>query len=87
MNRNVFHTYLVIDKHAFRPAAKAYRRALPDPARRALRNVMNNLDTPAIFINDMLRGRVGAAGTTVLRATTNSTVGAAASLKSPKTKV
>lgn len=74
-NRSVFKTYLVLDKYAFRPAATAYRDVLPNPARRSVRNFMNNLDTPSIFANDVLRGRPKSAGITLLRATINSTAG------------
>jgi phospholipid-binding lipoprotein MlaA len=75
MNRAVFKSYLFLDKHAFRPAAEGYRRVLPDSARRSVRNFTNNLDAPAIFFNDVLRGRIEAAGTTLLRAAINSTAG------------
>jgi phospholipid-binding lipoprotein MlaA len=75
MNRRFFSAYLVVDRQAFLPAAKGYRRIFPDPVRRSVRNVLINLDSPAIFVNDMLRGRVGWAGTTLLRATINSTAG------------
>lgn len=73
-NRGMFETYLVLDRTAFRPAAEAWR-DVPKPVRTSLFNLVLNLDGPDIFINDMLRGRVGPAGTTLLRLAINSTIG------------
>jgi phospholipid-binding lipoprotein MlaA len=75
MNRSAFQTYLFLDKLAFRPIALTYRNVIPEPIRRSEQNFINNFDSPVIFINDVLRGRMISAGTTLLRATINSTVG------------
>lgn len=76
MNRSVFDTYLLLDRHAFRPIALTYREVIPEPIRRSEQNFVNNFDSPVIMINDVLRGRMVSAGTTLLRAAINSTAGA-----------
>jgi phospholipid-binding lipoprotein MlaA len=74
-NRSVFDTFLVIDRNAFRPAAEAWRNTAPEPVRRSVRNFLLNLDTPDILMNDVLRGRIEPAGTTLIRGLINSTAG------------
>jgi phospholipid-binding lipoprotein MlaA len=74
-NRSAFGTFLFLDRNAFRPAAETYREIVPDPVRVSLQNVMQNLDAPGIFANDVLRGRVQPAETMFMRATINTTLG------------
>ncbi len=74
-NRDVFDAYLVLDRNALRPAAEGYRAVVPQPVRMSLRNLLQNLDLPSIFANDVLRGRVAPAGTTLGRFVVNSTIG------------
>lgn len=74
-NRSVFDTYLVLDRNLLRPAAEGYRAIVPQPVRVSLRNLLQNLDAPSTFANDVLRGRVGPAGNTLGRFVINSTIG------------
>jgi phospholipid-binding lipoprotein MlaA len=74
-NRDVFDGYLVLDRNALRPAAEGYRAVVPQPVRVSLRNLLQNLDSPSTFANDVLRGRVAPAGTTLGRFIINSTIG------------
>ena len=62
-NRSSFNTFLFLDRNALRPAAGTYRDVVPEPVRISLENVLQNLDTPGIFANDVLRGRIDPAGT------------------------
>ena len=65
---------MFFDRNAFRPLAVAYRE-VPQPVRASLRNLLQNLDSPATFVNDVLRGRIAPAGITLQRLAVNSTVG------------
>jgi phospholipid-binding lipoprotein MlaA len=75
LNRDAFKHYLVLDRLLFRPAAQTYRNALPEGARHSLGNFLNNVSSLKVFANDVLRGRVDDAGTTLLRTVINSSVG------------
>jgi phospholipid-binding lipoprotein MlaA len=77
LNRGIFHVNLAFDHAIFRPLALGYRYVVPHPVRNSLRNVLNNLDSPPIFVNEVLQGEFHEAGTTVLRFGINSTVGVA----------
>jgi phospholipid-binding lipoprotein MlaA len=77
MNRAIFHSSMFVDHNLFRPIALGYRYVVPHPVRNAVRNALNNLDSPPIFANEVLQGEFRDAGTTVLRFGINSTVGVA----------
>ncbi|HJU17084.1 MAG TPA: VacJ family lipoprotein [Stellaceae bacterium] len=77
LNRKIFAFNQTVDRHVILPAAKAYRRALPPPARDSIRDFLRNLDTPIIFANDALQGNFPAAGRMLARFTLNSTLGVA----------
>ena len=74
-NRRSFNTFLFLDRNALLPAAETYRDVVPEPVRVSLQNVLQNLDTPGIFANDVLRGRVDPAGTALMRLAINTTLG------------
>jgi phospholipid-binding lipoprotein MlaA len=74
-NRVLFDVTIKVDKAVFRPTAVAYRRVLPQDLRNAIRNFLNNLNSPAILVNDILQGEVDRAGVTALRAGVNTTLG------------
>jgi phospholipid-binding lipoprotein MlaA len=74
-NRKIFEFNQVVDRNVLVPAAKAYRTALPDPVRDSVRDFLNNLREPLVFVNDTLQGQFGRAGTTVARFVINSTIG------------
>lgn len=75
VNRFSFDVSLAFDKGIVRPVAVVYRRIVPEPVRDSIRNFMNNLDSPLIFANDVLQGETDRAGTTLLRAGVNTTLG------------
>jgi phospholipid-binding lipoprotein MlaA len=74
-NRKIFEFNQTVDRNVLVPAAKAYRTALPDPVRDSVRDFLNNLREPLVFVNDTLQGQFGRAGTTVGRFVINSTIG------------
>ena len=74
-NRLMFNTTLAVDKAVLRPTAIVYRAVFPQPIRDSVRNFLNNLDTPIILTNDLLQGELDRAGTTLVRAVVNTTVG------------
>lgn len=73
-NRRMFGVHQVIDRSVLRPATVAYR-VLPDPVRNSVRNVLNNLRTPVVLLNDMLQGQSVRGGDTLGRFVINSTLG------------
>ena len=74
-NRKIFEFNQFVDRNAIVPAAKAYRTALPDPVRGSVRDFLNNLREPLVFVNDTLQGQFESAAKTVGRFVINSTIG------------
>jgi phospholipid-binding lipoprotein MlaA len=66
-----------VDEAVIRPVALTYQRILPDPVRSGIRNFINNLREPVVFLNYMLQLKPGKAIETVGRFGINSTIGAA----------
>lgn len=66
-----------VDRAVVGPAAKAYKKNVPKPLRSGLRNFLNNLREPVVFVNYLLQLKVGKAGETAGRFVLNSTVGVA----------
>jgi phospholipid-binding lipoprotein MlaA len=75
MNRFFYKVNDAIDAVVLRPASLAYVNAVPAPARTGVHNVLNNLDTPILFVNDLLQGRPGQSGNTLMRFVINTTIG------------
>lgn len=74
-NRGVYGFNRSLDRAVVRPVAMGYRRALPKEAREGVHNVLANLGSPAILINDVLQVRPRPAGETAVRFALNTTVG------------
>jgi phospholipid-binding lipoprotein MlaA len=64
-----------LDTVILRPAAVAYRYAVPEPVRNGIHNVLTNLGSPVQLANDMLEGKPRRAGDTTMRMLINTTVG------------
>lgn len=75
MNRAAYFVHDGIDTLVLRPAAEMYRVFLPPEVRTAIRNVLANLRTPVILVNDLLQGETQRAATTTGRFLVNTTVG------------
>lgn len=75
VNRVVFTFNEVVDTWFLRPAATLYRGFVPPPAREGIHNLLSNLSTPIILLNDLLQGEMERAQTTAARFAINTTVG------------
>jgi phospholipid-binding lipoprotein MlaA len=75
-NKAVFHFNERVDNYLILPVAGFYIYWMPTPLRRGLHNVLNNLEMPKTFANDVLQGEFKDAGTALGRFALNSTLGA-----------
>ena len=75
MNRKILDFNLFLDRILIKPVAQGYRWVVPEYARNRLRNFLDNLGEPVIFINDSLQGEFSRANTTAGRFLFNSTFG------------
>jgi phospholipid-binding lipoprotein MlaA len=75
MNRGLFNFSMAVDRAVIAPGIHFYRRVTPQPVQTGLRNVVNNLDEPKTFANDVLQLRFHKAGEATIRFVANSTVG------------
>jgi phospholipid-binding lipoprotein MlaA len=77
MNRVVFDANDAIDTAILKPLAEGYRAVVPEFVRDRIRAFVDNLQEPRIFANDLLQGRVDAAGITFARFYVNTLLGLA----------
>ena len=75
MNRKILDFNLFLDRILIKPVAEGYRWIVPEYARNRMRNFLDNLNEPVIFINDTLQGEFHRANTTAGRFLFNSTFG------------
>ena len=71
-------SYAITDKadtYVLAPVARAYRYAVPEVVRRPLHNVLQNMTTPVLFVNDVVQTKPRRAGDTFMRFVINTTVG------------
>jgi phospholipid-binding lipoprotein MlaA len=64
-----------LDTYFLAPVARAYRFAVPGVVRTPIHNVLQNLSTPVIFINDVIQTKPRRAGDTFMRFVINTTAG------------
>jgi phospholipid-binding lipoprotein MlaA len=76
LNRYFFEVNRAVDHILLRPVAEIYRGTLPEGIRSSVRSVVNNLETPGIFVHDVLQGEMERSGESFARFTTNSFLGA-----------
>lgn len=74
INRPIFEMNLTLDRYVMRPVTRMYMEA-PQPARNGVSNVLNNLQSPVILVNDLLQGEMSRAGATFGRFFINSVFG------------
>ena len=77
VNAQSFEVTRAVDQALFGPVALAYQQALPKPLRNGLRNFLNNLHEPDVFLNFLLQVKPGKALETLARFAINSTLGLA----------
>ena len=75
VNREIFSFNQAADKYVIRPVAQGYRDVVPEFVRNRIKNFLDNLNEPVIFMNNILQGEGGRAAKTVTRFAVNSTVG------------
>ncbi|MGH6612286.1 MAG: MlaA family lipoprotein [Burkholderiaceae bacterium] len=75
LNREIFAFNNALDSAVIKPAAEGYRAVLPQYVRDRIRSVIDNLNEPLIFANNVLQLRFDAAVTTLGRFMANSTAG------------
>jgi phospholipid-binding lipoprotein MlaA len=74
-NRAMYDVHQAIDTVVLRPVAVGYRAVVPGPVRTGVANVLSNLRSPVILINDALQGETQRFGTTLGRFLLNTTLG------------
>ena len=74
-NRFIFAFNQTLDVFVVKPAAETYRFLLPELIRNSIRNVLRNLATPVVLINDLLQGEWERAETTLARFAINTSGG------------
>lgn len=74
-NRAIFKFNNAVSHAVIHPVVKGYRTVVPKPARMGVRNFLRNLKSPTTFANQLLQGDLDGAGTVLVRAVINSTVG------------
>lgn len=76
-NRDFYKFNDRMDKYAFKPAADAYVKVVPEPVRTGLGHAYDNLDYANVWINDFLQGKWQRGWSDTGRMAVNSTVGVA----------
>lgn len=74
-NRRLFRFGRALDHAFISPIVGGYRRIAPKPVRTALHNVLQNLDEPLVFVNDVLQLHPATAARTAVRFAGNTTFG------------
>jgi phospholipid-binding lipoprotein MlaA len=75
VNKVSYDAVQAVDKVFIGPVSMTYKHALPAPVRSGLRNFLDNLQEPVVFLNYMLQLKPGKAVGTLGRFALNSTVG------------
>lgn len=74
-NRKMFALNMKLDRYVMTPVARTYRDYTPVWTQAAVRNGLNNADSPIVLANDLLQGEVKRAGQTLGRFVINSVFG------------
>jgi phospholipid-binding lipoprotein MlaA len=74
-NRKVFATNLKVDPWVVKPVVHAYDTIAPESVQRAVVRVLTNLDSPSVFVNDLLQLDPIGGTVTVTRFAINTTIG------------
>jgi phospholipid-binding lipoprotein MlaA len=75
VNREIWEIDLTFDRFFLKPIATGYRDATPTFFQRSVSNVLTNLRTPVIFVNDVLQGDPDKAAKSLGRLYINSVMG------------
>ncbi|MGI4939930.1 MAG: MlaA family lipoprotein, partial [Janthinobacterium lividum] len=66
-NRFLYRINDGLDTYVFRPVAIGYRWVVPGGVRRSVHNVLANINSPVVFVNDVLQTKPRRAGDTMMR--------------------
>ena len=77
LNRKFYVVNDTLDTYALKPLAQGYAQVVPSVVRSHIGNVLSNLDTPVVFLNDVLEAKSRRAGDSLVRFVLNSTIGLA----------
>lgn len=75
VNRVIFDVNDFMDRLLFHPLAELYRVTIPPGLRDRIADILQNMDEPVIFANNLMQGEFGRAGTTIERFGINTTIG------------
>lgn len=75
VNRSVFRFNQLVDRYFAKPIVDFYKEVIPQPARESVHNFVNNINSPIIFINDVLQLEGDRAMDTMARFLINTTLG------------
>ena len=75
VNRKIFSFNESLDRAVLKPAATAYKQAVPPVVQTGISNFFSNLETPWSSVNLMMQGRVRESVSTAARFGTNTTFG------------
>lgn len=75
LNRFFYTVNFILDVAFLRPLAEVYRAVAPEPVRNGVRNVLDNLFAPVVFLNHILQGEAERATVTLAQFLMNSTIG------------
>ena len=75
VNRVVFRFNRVVDQNVLKPVSDFYGRVVPEVARQGIRNVLDNINEPVVFINCVLQGNTDRAGVALGRFMINTIFG------------
>jgi phospholipid-binding lipoprotein MlaA len=75
LNRRMFAFNQFVDRVALKPIAQGYVKVVPRPARDALRHLLDNLNEPLVFLNNLLQVRGKGAATSAGRFLVNTVAG------------
>ena len=74
-NRRVYAFNSTVDAYVVKPVARAYEKAVPEPAREGVTNFFQNLGEPSNAVNNALQGKGERALASVFRLLINTTIG------------
>ncbi len=75
LNRKVWDFDVTLDKYVLRPVAQGYRDYTPHITQVTVTNLLNNLKSPIILVNDLLQGNPDRFGQTLERTVLNTFLG------------
>ncbi len=77
INTTTYSATQAVDEAIVAPVSMAYKHTFPSPVRSGVRNVLENLHEPVVFVNFLLQHKIGKAAETLGRFVVNSTIGVA----------